>query len=100
MRVPAPTWSPLHRRAYGARLPLIWADRFIYSPRIKPIAKGGSTDVSKNYQSHRHHVHYWRPLQLYDLASDTGEQRNLVNPAERAALNMSGAEQKRLKGEL
>ena len=45
-------------------------------------------------------MHYWRPLQLYDLASDTGEQRNLVNPAERAALNMSGAEQKRLKGEL
>ena len=45
-------------------------------------------------------MHYWRPLQLYDLASDTGEQRNLVNPAERAAINMSGAEQKRLKGEL
>ena len=48
--------------------------RLLYAPRIKPIAKGGSTDVAKNYQSHRHHAGYWRPLQLYDLLADPSEQ--------------------------
>ena len=72
----------------------------IYSPRIKPIAKGGSTDVSKNYQSHKHHAAYWRPLQLHDLAADPAEQINLIIPAERAQLNLSAVEQRRLTAEL
>ena len=65
--------------------------RLLYAPRIKPVAKGGVTDVRHNYQAHRHHSAYWRPLQLYHLASDPTEQRNLINPAERAALNLSAA---------
>ena len=32
--------------------------RLLYAPRIKPIAKGGATDVSKNYQAHKHHAAY------------------------------------------
>jgi hypothetical protein len=70
------------------------ADRLIYAPRIKPISKGGTTDVSKNYQAHKHHLAYWRPLQLYDAASDTAEQHSLVllNADERAARNASADE--------
>ena len=68
--------------------------RLLYAPRIKPIAKGGTTDPRRNYQANKHHVAYWRPLQLYDLAADANEQRNLLAPAERAALNMSHAEQR------
>ena len=72
----------------------------IYSPQIKPKAKGGATDVSRNYQAHRHHTAYWRPLQLYDLQADSAEQHNLINPAERAAANLSSAAERGLRTEL
>ena len=74
--------------------------RLLYAPRIKPISKGGTTDPRHNYQANKHHASYWRPLQLYDLAADASEQRNLVAPAERAALNLSAAEQRHLRGNL
>jgi arylsulfatase A-like enzyme len=70
--------------------------RLIYSPRIKPIAKGGTTDVRRNYQANKHHAAYWRPLQLYDLLADASEQRNLINPTDRAASNMSHADEQSL----
>ena len=61
--------------------------RLIYAPQIKPIAKGGSTDLRQNYQAHRHHRAYWRPLQLYDLLADPEEQRNVIeDPAYRPQL--------------
>ena len=82
------------RSAFTSRYRLIW------SPRIKPIDKGGTTDVTKNYQSHKHHTSYWRPLQFYDLVSDPEEQHNLLIPAERAALNMSSSDQRHFKAEL
>ena len=37
---------------------------------------------------------------MYDLTSDSAEQVNLIIPAERAALNLSSADQKALKAEL
>ena len=74
--------------------------RLIYAPRIKPLTKGGTTNTRNNYQVHRHHAAYWRPLQMYDLLTDAAEQRNLVNSAERAALNMSATELQALKREL
>ena len=48
--------------------------------------KGGSTDTRNNYQAHRHHPAYWRPLQLYDLGADADEQVNLANDTARAPL--------------
>ena len=74
--------------------------RLIYSPRIKPQAKGGTTVVGRNYQAHKHHAAYWRPLQLYDLQADQTEQLNLINPAERDKLSMSPAELRALRSEL
>ena len=74
--------------------------RLIYSPRIKPMSKGGTTDVRNNYGSHKHHASYWRPLQLYDLRADPTEQRNLVVPSERAALNLSQADEAAVVAEL
>ena len=59
--------------------------RLIYAPQIKPIAKGGSTDPKTNYQVHKHHKSYWKPLQLYDLRSDPTEQVNLIDEAAHAA---------------
>ena len=56
--------------------------------------------MTKNYQSHKHHTSYWRPLQFYDLVSDPEEQHNLLIPAERAALNMSSSDQRHFKTEL
>ena len=60
--------------------------RLLYAPQIKPLAKGGSTDTRNNYQAHRHHPAYWRPLQLYDLGADADEQVNLANDSARAPL--------------
>ena len=60
--------------------------RLLYAPQIKPLAKGGSTDTRNNYQAHRHHPAYWRPLQLYDLGADADEQVNLANDTARAPL--------------
>ena len=74
--------------------------RLIYSPRVKPLSKGGTTDPAHNYQSHRHHAAYWRPLQLYDLHSDAAEQHNLILPVERAALNLSSADERGLMADL
>ena len=74
--------------------------RLLYAPRIKPIAKGGTTDPRHNYQVNKHHAAYWRPLQLYDLQADGAEQRNLMAPAERAALNLSGTELLNLRVEI
>ena len=68
--------------------------RLRYAPRIKPLNKGGTTDTRHNYQAHRHHASYWRPLQMYDLLNDPTEQRNLISQTEREALRMSAAEQK------
>jgi len=53
--------------------------RLIYAPQIKPIAKGGTTDVRTNYGVNKHHPAYWRPLQLYNLLNDPTEQVNLIN---------------------
>ena len=74
--------------------------RLIYSPRVKPLSKGGTTDPAHNYQSHRHHAAYWRPLQLYDLQNDAAEQHNLILPVERTALSLSSADERGLMGEL
>lgn len=74
--------------------------RLIYSPRIRPLSKGGTTDVRNNYGSHKHHASYWRPLQFYDLRADPGEQRNLIVPSERAALNLSQADERAVVLEL
>lgn len=74
--------------------------RLIYAPRIKPIAKGGTTDPQHNYQANKHHAGYWRPLQMYDLAADPAEQRNLITTAERSALNLSKVEMRQLRGEI
>ena len=51
--------------------------RLIYTPQIKPLSKGGATDVRHNYQAHKHHRAYWKPLQFYDLVADPSEQTNL-----------------------
>ena len=64
--------------------------RLLYSPRIKPLAKGGTTDLRHNYQSNRHHTSYWRPLQLYDVSLDPNEQHNLMKSTERTLLNITG----------
>ena len=53
--------------------------RLIYAPQIRPVAKGGSTDVRTNYGVNKHHPAYWRPLQLYNLQRDPTEQSNLIN---------------------
>ena len=53
--------------------------RLIYAPQIKPIAKGGTTDVKTNYGVNKHHPAYSRPLQLYNLLKDPTEQVNLIN---------------------
>ena len=56
--------------------------------------------MRNNYGSHKHHASYWRPLQLYDLRADPSEQRNLVVPSERAALNLSQADEAAVVAEL
>ena len=53
--------------------------RLIYAPQIKPIAKGGTTNMKTNYGVNKHHSAYWRPLQLYNLLKDPTEQVNLIN---------------------
>ena len=75
--------------------------RLIYSPSIKPISKGGSTDVRHNYQAHKHHASYWRPLQFYDLVADPTEQVNLLDDAEHAAerARLSGLLERHMGGE-
>lgn len=83
-----------------ARAAFTSSHRLIYNPRIKPLAKGGTTDVKKNYGAHRHHRSYWRPLQFYDLLADAGEQRNLLNVSEREALRMTNEELRELQRSL
>ena len=46
------------------------------------------------------HAAYWQPLQLYDLVSDPAEQHNLISPAERAAVNVSGPALRELRADL
>ena len=58
--------------------------RLIYAPQVKPISKGGSTDVRTNYAVHKHHRSYWKPLQLYNVAVDPTEQTNLINESAHA----------------
>ena len=81
--------------------------RLLYAPHAAPAAKmvssssgggGGAAEASGIGlpMLARHHPSYWRPLQLYDTSVDMAEQRNLVVPAERAALNLSHAEEKAL----
>ena len=75
--------------------------RLLYAPQLKPLAKGGSTDTRNNYQAHRHHPAYWRPLQLYDLGADADEMVNLANDTARARAggDAGAAARARLEGD-